>query len=538
MSDTRLCDLDATGLSTLIRARDVSPVDVVQAHLDRIDALDPNLRAYVHVCADEALAAAQAAEREIASGRYRGALHGVPVAHKDIFHVRGLPTAAGSRTMRGFVADEDATVVARLRREGAICLGKLNTTEFAAGSMEVFGEARNPWNLNATTGGSSAGAGGALAAGLVALATGSDTGGSTRIPASFCGVVGLKPTYGRVSRHGMVPLSWSLDHPGALARSVRDVALLLRAIAGPDPRDPTAASIAVPHYAALLSNDLRGIRIGVARGFFADDVDAEVRSAVRVAVESMRGLGATLSECDLPHSRFALFASWAINYSEAFTLHRAGFLAHPGQYTSAFLRRVTVGACLTAEERVLAQRARQLITAELVRALENVDAIVTPTTPFVAYAIDGAWDGGDRARLTRSANLAGLPALSVPCGFTRGGLPIGLQIIGRAWDEGDVLRVGHAYLESSGWMQMPPPLTAAPIGPDPAKTSHAAPGAVDAAWVKAIARVHGLDFVRDEDAEPVAALVGKAKTELEALRSLLDASIESPVRAAPGPPSA
>ena len=535
MSDTRLCDIDATGLSALIRARAVSPVDVVQAHLDRIAALDPNLKAYVHVSGEEALAGARAAEREIAGGRYRGPLHGVPVAYKDIFHVRGLPTAAGSRTMRGFVADEDATVVARLRMEGAICVGKLKTTEFAAGSMEVFGEARNPWNLNATTGGSSAGAGGALAARLVPLAIGSDTGGSTRIPASFCGVVGLKPTYGRVSRYGMVPLSWSLDHVGALARSVPDVALLLRAIAGPDRRDPTAASIPAPDYAALLGRSLRGIRIGVARGFFADDVDAEVGNAVRVAVASMRDLGATVSECYLPHSRFALFASWAINYSEAFSLHRAGFLAHPREYTSAFLRRVTVGACLTAEERVLAQRARQLITAELVGALENVDAIVTPTTPFVAYAIDGASDSGDRARLTRSANVAGLPALSVPCGFTRDGLPIGLQITGRAWDEGGVLRVGHAYLEASGWMRTAPPLTTVPIAADPAAADQAARAAVDAAWVKAIARAHGLDFVRDEDAEPVAALVGKAKAEIDALRSVLDASTESPVRAAPGP---
>jgi aspartyl-tRNA(Asn)/glutamyl-tRNA(Gln) amidotransferase subunit A len=535
VSDARLCGLDAAELARLISSREVSPVDVVQAHLDRIEALDPKLLAFVHVCGDEALAGARAAEREIADGHYRGALHGIPVAHKDIFHVRGLPTAAGSRTMRGFVAKEDATVVARLREAGAICLGKLKTTEFAAGSMEVFGEARNPWNLNVTTGGSSAGSAGALAARLIPLATGSDTGGSTRIPAAFCGVVGLKPTYGRVSRHGMVPLSWSLDHPGALARSVSDVALLLGAMAGADRRDPTALAVPVPDYAAGLRDDLRGMRIGLARGFFADDVDREVDTATRAAASAMRELGALVTECDLPRSRYALFASWAINYSEAFSLHRAGFLAHPEQYTRAFLHRVTVGACLTAEERVLAQRARELITAELVDALRDLDVIVTPTTPFVAYAIGSASNDLDRARLTRSQNLAGIPALSVPCGFTRAGLPIGLQITGRAWDEASVLRVGHAYLESCGWMRTSPPLASLAVAPDPEPVSPAGEGGVDAAWVMDVAMAHGLDFVREEDAGPVAALVGKAKAELEGLRALLDASVEPAVRAAPPP---
>ena len=256
MPSTDLCFLNVTELAPLVRARKISPVEIVQALLSRIDALNDDLLAYLHVSAAPAMAAAQAAEIEIGNGGYRGPLHGIPVAYKDIYDVQGLPTTAGSKIMAGYVAPEDCTVAARLRHAGAICLGKLNTIEFASGSMEVFGIARNPWNTAMFPGGSSSGSGTALAAHLVPLATGSDTGGSIRNPASFCGIVGLKPTYGRISRAGIIPLSWSLDHAGPMARTVADTALMLQAMAGPDHRDPSAALQPVPDYRAALQGRL------------------------------------------------------------------------------------------------------------------------------------------------------------------------------------------------------------------------------------------------------------------------------------------
>ncbi|MBM3226071.1 MAG: Asp-tRNA(Asn)/Glu-tRNA(Gln) amidotransferase GatCAB subunit A, partial [Candidatus Tectomicrobia bacterium] len=315
MSTTDPCLMNVTTLAPLLRARKISPVEIVQALLTRIDAYNDELLAYLHVSAASAMAAAHAAEIEIGSGSYRGPLHGIPVAYKDIYDVQGLPTTAASKIMTGYTAPADSTVAARLRQAGAICLGKLNTIEFASGSMEVFGNARNPWNTAMFPGGSSSGSGTALAAHLVPLATGSDTGGSIRNPASFCGIVGLKPTYGRVSRAGVIPLSWSLDHAGPMARTVADTALMLQAMAGPDPRDPSAALRPVPDYAAALTGEMHGVRLGVPRTFYFDHADPEVVQAVQVAVETMQKLGATVYEIDLPHSCYGSAASWSIAYS-------------------------------------------------------------------------------------------------------------------------------------------------------------------------------------------------------------------------------
>src|SRR6266545_5248842 len=271
MTNTDLCFLNVTELAPLVRARKISPVEIVQALLSRIDTLNGDLIAYLHVSAEQAIAAAHAAEIEIGSGGYRGPLHGIPVAYKDIYDVQGLPTTAASKVMAGYVAPEDSTVAARLRRAGAICLGKLNTHEFASGSMEVFGTARNPWNTAMVPGGSSSGSGTALAAHLVTGATGSDTGGPVRNPASYSGLDGLKPTYGRISRAGIIPLSWSLDHAGPMARTVTDTAMLLQVIAGPDSRDASAATQPVPDYQSALRPDLQGLHIGVPRTYFFDD---------------------------------------------------------------------------------------------------------------------------------------------------------------------------------------------------------------------------------------------------------------------------
>ena len=532
MANDALCFLNVTDLAPLLRTRQVSPLEVVKALLARIEAHDNVLRSYLHISGEAALAAAQAAEMEINAGGYRGPLHGIPVAYKDIYDVQGLPTTAASKIMAGYVAATDSTVAARLRQAGAICLGKLNTIEFASGSMDVFGTARNPWNTTMFPGGSSAGSGAALAAHLVPLATGSDTGGSIRNPASFCGIVGLKPTYGRISRSGVIPLSWSLDHAGPMARTVADTALMLQAMAGPDVRDPSAAHKAVPDYHAALRSDLRGIRLGLPRSYYFDQADAEVVGAVRTAIATMQQLGARVYDIDLPHSCYGSSASWAIAYTESFVYHRDNFFARSRDYTTAFLHKITGAACLTADERLTAQRLRQLITAEFVTALAEVDAIITPTTAYAAHPIGAASPQVDMHSYTRPVSLTGLPALAVPCGLTSTGLPISLQLVGRAWDEATVLRIGHAYEQATDWHRRRPPLTAVPVPPVPPPLPADHP--VDAQWVLDMARLTGLSFVTAADAAPIAASIAPVKAQLAVARQHLRVELEPPVRPAPG----
>jgi aspartyl-tRNA(Asn)/glutamyl-tRNA(Gln) amidotransferase subunit A len=450
------------------------------------------------------------------------------VAYKDIYDVRGVPTTAASRLLLGNVASEDSTVAARLRQAGAICLGKLNTFEFASGSMEVFGPARNPWNSTMVSGGSSAGSGVALAAHLVPLATGSDTGGSVRIPASFCGVVGLRPTYGRVSRAGIIPLSWSLDHAGPMARTVADTALLLQAMAGPDPRDTTAAARPVPEY-ALTAAGLAGTRLGVPRSYFFEGAHAEVVAAVEAALDTMRQLGAVVREVDLPHARYGSSASWAIAYAEAFAYHRSGFFTRARDYTPAFLHKITGGALLTAEELITAQRMRQVITAEFLEALGDVDALVTPTTPYPAHPVDTPAPEGDMRSLVRPVSLTGLPALALPCGFTRAGLPVSVQLIGRPWAEGTVLRIGHAYERAARWHTRRPPIdgTAVPsLTVEPASVDDVNGVSIGAQWVLDQARLTGLSFVGPEDAGLIAASIGPVRAQLAHARARLNPNTE------------
>jgi aspartyl-tRNA(Asn)/glutamyl-tRNA(Gln) amidotransferase subunit A len=531
MPNAELCFLTIAELAPLIAKRSVSPVEIVEALLERMAAVDDTLRAYLYVNREQALAAARAAEIDIAAGGYRGALHGIPLAYKDIYHVCGLPTTAGSKLMADFVATEDSTAVARLRQAGAICLGKLNTIEFASGSMEVFGSARNPWNTNLFPGGSSSGSGTALAAHCIPGATGSDTGGSIRNPASFCGIVGLKPTYGRISRAGIVPLSWSLDHAGPMARTVADTALLLQAMAGPDPRDPSAGLQAVPDYQAALREDLKGLRLGVPHKYFFEAADPEVIQAVHAALDTMQQLGATLYDIDLPHAGYGSSASWTIAYTESFAWHRANFFARARDYTTAFLHKITGAACLTAEERLTAQRVRQVITAEYLAALQTVDAIITPTTAYPAHALEAKSPQSEMHSLTRPVSLTGLPALALPCGFTRAELPVSLQVVGRAWTEGTVLHIGHAYEQAAGWYRRRPSLKALPVPPAPA-VAPSPTGVVDAQWVLDFARLTGLSFVTAADAAPVAASIAPVKTQLAEARQRLAAGVEPPVRPA------
>jgi aspartyl-tRNA(Asn)/glutamyl-tRNA(Gln) amidotransferase subunit A len=524
-------DLSAVELAPLLRTRAVSPVEVVDAILDRIDSLNGLLGAYLHVAADHARAAAQAAESEILANRWRGPLHGIPVGYKDIYDVRGLPTTAGSRLRLGHVAARDSTVAARLREAGTICLGKLNTFEFASGGMESLGPAHNPWNTRLTPGGSSSGSGVALAARLVTVATGTDTGGSIRIPAAHCGVAGLKPTYGRVSRAGIVPLSWSLDHAGPMARCVGDLALLLGATAGPDPDDPAAADRPVPSYLTALKEDLSGLCVGVPEAFFLEVASSEVQAATRAAITQLAALGAEVRSVVLPHAIHGAAASSVLAYSESFAYHRENFFARARDYTPAFLHKITAAALLTAPERVTAQQVRRQITEQFLAALRDVDAIVTPTAPHPAHVADGGPQAVGSGVFTRPASLAGLPALAVPCGFTATGLPMSLQIIGRAWDEATVLRIGHAYERATPWHTRRPPMEEGALSGPPAFPPPLRDPAVTPEWVLAMARLTGLDYVTEADAAPIAALLAPVRAQLALARAQVDPATDpGPIR--------
>ncbi len=529
MTHDELCTLTIDELATHIRSQEVSPVDIVDALLARIEEHNDALIAYLHVDAEGARAAAKAAENEIASGSYRGPLHGIPVAYKDIFHVQGLPTTANSRLMADYVASADCTVASHLRQAGAICMGKLNTIEFASGSMEFLGNARNPWHTEYHPGGSSSGSGAALAAYLVPGAMGSDTGGSIRIPASLCGVVGLKPTYGRISRSGILPLSWSLDHAGPMARTVRDVAHLLQAIAGPDRHDPSAATVAVPDYLSPLNGDVRGLRIGVPKSYFFEACDPEVVQAVRVAVNTMNDLGAETIEIDMPTCTYASAASWAIAYSESFSIHRENFFARSRDYTPAFMHKITGAALLTSDEIVTAQRLREMVTTEFLEVLSKVDVIVSPTTAYPAHPIDGQAPESATHSLARPISLTGLPSLALPCGFTEGGLPVSMQLTGRAWEEARVLQLGHAYEQATTWHQRRAPIDAM-TKPTVHAPEPALPSAIDGNWVLDYARLIGLTYVTADDAEAIAQSIGPQKTQLKRAQKLIESGAEPAVR--------
>jgi len=529
MAKEELCFLNATELAPLIFNRKISPVEVVEATLARIEDLNSKLRAYIHVSSELALAQARAAEIEIASGGYRGSLHGIPVAFKDIYDVRGLPTTAGSKVMADHVAADDCTVADRLRKAGAICLGKLNTLEFASGSMEVFGDTRNPWNTKMVTGGSSSGSATALAAHLVTLATGTDTGGSIRIPASFCGVVGFKPTYGRISRAGIIPLSWSLDHAGPMARTVGDIALFLQAMAGSDYRDPSASMQPVPDYSSALRGGIKGMRIGVPQSYFFENADSEIIACVHTAIKTMQQLGAILHEVELQHAEHGSASSWTIAYTEAFAFHRSNFFKRASDYTPTFLNKISSTAFLTAEERITAQRMRQIITLEFLKALTEVDLIVTPTTSYPAYPLGSISPQANMRSLLRPVSLTGLPALSIPCGFTHTGLPVSMQLIGRPWAEGTVLRLAHTYEEAAGWHKLRAPTCS---GAETAAKPPVEYGAdsVDPQWVLDLANLTGLSFISSTNAGSIAAYLGPVKAQLNAARNQLGANIEPPVR--------
>ena len=463
-----MIDWTVAGLVEAIRKKTLSPVEVVRGYLDRIERLNPKLSHFITVDAEGALARARALEGEST----RGPLHGVPLGYKDLCAVAGLPTSCGTKTPDYFLSVRDCTAVTRLSRAGAITLGKLNMSELAMGPFgdnAHHGDAQNPWRPGHVTGGSSSGSGGAVAARLCAGALGSDTGGSIRLPAAVCGIVGLKPTYGRVSRAGAMALSWSHDHLGPMTLTVRDCALLLGVIAGRDPADATSSHRKVPDYTAALDGSMRGLRVGVPEGYYFDGLHPEVERATREAIEVIRKLGTRMERLTVPDPEPMVVAcNNKMVAAEAAAIHSRILKERPGELQPAVLARLAPGLRVSAYDYIQGSRLRAQLTREFITdVFSRTDVLVAPTIPEPAPALAEAKSGttddvvkrmGRFSRLTRPFNALGLPVLSVPCGFSAAGLPIGLQIVGRPFDEATVLRLGHAYEEAAGWTGRRPDL--------------------------------------------------------------------------------
>jgi aspartyl-tRNA(Asn)/glutamyl-tRNA(Gln) amidotransferase subunit A len=478
-----LLDRTAREIRDDIAAGTVSAVEVCRTVLDRIESTNGSLNAFNHVDAARALARAEAVDRQRGAGSSAGPLAGVPIALKDNLCVRGMRTTASSKMLDTFVPPYDATVVQRLESAGAIIVGKTNCDEFAMGSSNensAYGPVRNPWNLGATPGGSSGGSAAAVAAQCVPLALGSDTGGSIRQPASFCGVVGLKPTYGRVSRYGLLAFASSLDQIGPIARTVADAALALSAIAGPDPADSTASAEPVPDFVQALTGDAKGIRIGVPRAVVSEGVDDGVRGAFDAALETLRGAGATLVDVELPHARFAIPVYYLVCTAEAssnlarYDGVKYGYrspAARDGDLRAMYSRTRDEAFGAEVKRRIMlgtyvlsagyydafylkAQQVRTLLRRDYERAFEQVDVVAMPTSPIPPFRLGEKTDDPLQMYLgdvfTVSANLAGLPGISIPCGFT-GGLPVGFQLLGKMFDESTILRVADAYERATDW---------------------------------------------------------------------------------------
>lgn len=473
----------AAELAAKVAAREVSAREVADAFLARIEAVDAQVRAFITVTPDAARAQAEAVDKRLAAGETLGPLAGVPIALKDNLCTKGVETTCASKILRGFKPPYDATVVEKLARAGTVALGKVNLDEFAMGSStenSALFTTRNPWDLSKVPGGSSGGSAAAVASGMAPLALGSDTGGSIRLPAAFCGLVGLKPTYGRVSRYGLIAFASSLDQIGPFARTVEDAALLLGAIAGEDACDSTSVPRPVPDYRAALTGDVRGLRLGVPREYFVEGVSDEVQAAVRAAIEILCGLGASVEEVSLPASEYALASYYIIAPAEAssnlarydgvrYGLRATGAADHIG----LFERTREEGFGPEVKQRILtgtyalsagyydayyhkAQQVRTLVKRDFDACWHNgFDALVTPTAPSVAFGIGEKSDDPLQMKLsdicTIPANMAGIPALSQPCGFGASGLPIGLQLMGPAFSEETLLRIAHAYEQATDW---------------------------------------------------------------------------------------
>ncbi len=458
-------------LSKALRKKEISPVEITKVCLDRITSYDAKINAFITVLPEKALKTARRIEKEILKGEYRGPLHGIPYAAKDLFFTKGIHTTCGSKILKDFIPAYDATVITRLNSAGAILLGKLNMHEFAYGTTSVnphYGAVHNPWDRERITGGSSGGSAAALVCSFAFLTLGTDTGGSIRIPSALCGVAGLKPTFGRISKYGAYPLCWSLDHPGPMAKSVADLAIALNNLAGYDPADPSSAQSPVPNYPKTLTMDLEGMKLGVPKEFYFDHLEKEVREAVSQAIKDLKKIGAKIYSVSIPHLPAFSAAAFISLLAEGAACLEKWHKTRAEDLGKDVLSRLHLGAAVKATQYLQAQRLRRIAQNTFREVFTKVDALITPQLPIVAPLIGqetisiGDFSEGIASALTRFTrifNLTGLPTICVPCGFSSSGLPVGLQIVGKAFDEGTILRVGHAYQRHTSWIKHQPKLT-------------------------------------------------------------------------------
>lgn len=480
------------GLAKRIQKREVSSEEVTRAFLKRIESLDPKIGAFITVSGDQAIAQAKAVDADIAKGKYSGPLAGIPIAPKDIYLTQGIETTCASKILKGYIPPYNGTVIQNLLDRQAVIIGKVNLDEFAMGSStenSSAGITKNPWDLSRVPGGSSGGSAAAVAADLCAASLGTDTGGSIRQPASLCGIVGLKPTYGRVSRYGVIAFASSLDQMGPMTKDVEDCAILMNAMAGKDPRDSTSIDAPVPDYTSFLNQSVKGLRIGIPKEYFVKGIDPEVEAAVRKAIDQLKSMGATIGEVSLPHTDYAGAAYYIIAPAEAssnlarFDGIRYGYrAANASNLNELYQESKSQGFGPEVQRRIMlgtyvlsagyydayyrkAQKVRTLIRNDFTEAFNNFDVLAAPTAPTTAFKIGEKTADPVQMYLsdvcTIPVNLAGVPAMSLPCGFDSQKLPIGLQLIGKPFDEGNLLKVAHAYEQANSWHQARPDLSAA-----------------------------------------------------------------------------
>lgn len=476
MADTSLLTMTIAELAPQIKAKKLSPVDLTEAVLAQAERFQSVLNSFITLLPEQARNQARAMEDALMRGDYRGPLHGIPIGIKDNIATAGIRTTVGSKVLAKHVPDTDAYVVSRCKAAGAVIIGKENLEEFAAGSTSNnlhYGAVHNPWNLEHIPGGSSGGGGANVAACVTFASLGTDLGGSVRGPANFCGVVGLKQTFGRVSQRGLLVTSFNGDHIGPLTRSVHDSALLLQAIAGYDPLDPSTVPVPVPDYTAALGRDLRGLKLGVPSNYYFDLVDPEVESTVRQAITALQKLGCEVRDVSLPSMQYA-GALRIAGMADSVVTHEPYLAAHRQDYGPTVLYRTLAGQFVLGRDYAKALKVQRLIKEEYARVLQEVDFLATPSSPVAAWRIDTETvtlggqtyplrgpGAGMTARCTSPSNATGLPAMSVPCGFTAAGLPIGLQLIGRPFDETRLFQVAHAYEAVSPSRGRRPPLVQA-----------------------------------------------------------------------------
>ncbi len=449
----------------LIEKRELSPIELVESRLQRIEKFDKQLNSFICVLADEVRVAAHAAEAEIAAGHYKGSLHGIPIGLKDVYDVAGIPTTGHSKIMQNPIPTTDAYSVKRLKQAGAIMVGKLATHEFAFGGPSFdlpWPPARNPWDTTRFTGGSSSGSGAAVAAGLVLGSAAGDTGGSIRGPSAYCGLAGIKPTYGLISRMGILPLAYSLDHAGPMAWTAEDCAILLQAMAGYDPIDPASANYLIPDYREALTGDVKGVRVGLLRHFYTTDNEANsaTRNAIDAAAKKLEEMG-----CEVQEIRLSPLSEWAacggiIMLAEAYAIHENNLRIRFTDFGEVFRARMALAGLITCADYIQAVRRRRELIDEFDRAMTNLDVILTATTSREAPKIDavGKFSIFERPLLTIPFNVTGSPAMSVCCGYTDDGLPLAMQIIGKRFDDAAVLRFADAYERVTPWRKRRPVL--------------------------------------------------------------------------------